>query len=117
DELVALSLVDPDNRRPVDFALRRRLLDAVRNGGDDETADMRKLRLIVAALDLRRRMPEVFAGDYEPVGAGDGAIAYVRGGRVFVACSLFSAARPPPEPPGGNWSSVYAAPGISLFAR
>ena len=117
DEIVALSLVDPDNRRPVDFALRRRLLDAVRNGGDDETADVRKLRLIVAALDLRRRMPEVFAGDYEPVGAGDGAIAYVRGGRVFVACSLFSAARPRPEPPGGDWSSAFAAPGISLFAR
>ena len=32
DELVALSLVDPDNRRPVDWARRRELLGALRDG-------------------------------------------------------------------------------------
>ena len=32
DELVALSLVDPDNRRPVDWARRRELLDELRGG-------------------------------------------------------------------------------------
>lgn len=62
------SLVDPDNRRPVDFEARKRGLDS------DEPAqallpswrDGRiKQRLIARALHLRQQMPEVFAhGEY-----------------------------------------------------
>jgi (1->4)-alpha-D-glucan 1-alpha-D-glucosylmutase len=103
DELVSLSLVDPDNRRPVDWERRREALAAVRaNPGADpaelaaggsaagvSAADIRKLQLVVAALDLRARRPEAFAGSYEPLDAGERAIAYVRGGQVLVAAEIF----------------------------
>src|SRR5918994_1527172 len=57
DELVALSLVDPDNRRPVDWARRRELL-----GAPPSDPDTRKLWLIRALLALRARRSEAFAG-------------------------------------------------------
>ena len=57
DELWALSLVDPDNRRPVDWDARREALAALRDGAPP-TADTIKLHLVAAALDLRRRRPE-----------------------------------------------------------
>jgi (1->4)-alpha-D-glucan 1-alpha-D-glucosylmutase len=82
DELEALSLVDPDNRRPVDWAARRRALDAVRLAAAPAPEHM-KTFLIWKALDLRARLPEAFAGSYEPVDAGPGVCAYVRGGDVL----------------------------------
>jgi (1->4)-alpha-D-glucan 1-alpha-D-glucosylmutase len=82
DELEALSLVDPDNRRPVDWRARRRALDAVRLAVEPAPEHM-KLFLIWKALDLRARMPEAFAGSYEPVDAGPGVCAYLRGGEVL----------------------------------
>jgi (1->4)-alpha-D-glucan 1-alpha-D-glucosylmutase len=89
DELVSLSLVDPDNRRPVDWERRRELLAAVRDGSAPDTPDTRKLRLITKALELRGERPEAFAGSYAPIDAGDRAIAYVRGGEILVAAELF----------------------------
>ena len=89
DELVSLSLVDPDNRRPVDWPKRREALEAVKAGTAPDTPDFRKLELIVKALDIRKRRPEAFAGSYEPIEAGERAIAYVRGGSVLVAAEIF----------------------------
>jgi (1->4)-alpha-D-glucan 1-alpha-D-glucosylmutase len=83
-ELWDLSLVDPDNRRPVDFNLRRQLLQQVREQAQrdrpallEELArqwhDGRiKLFMTQAALDLRRREADLFiSGDYLPL-AGKG---------------------------------------------
>ncbi len=86
-----LSLVDPDNRRPVDYALRRRLLDSVRAtplrrtwpGG--ATTGAAKLGLIAAVLALRRRRAAAFdeRGTYMPVRANgefaDDVVAFTRG--------------------------------------
>jgi (1->4)-alpha-D-glucan 1-alpha-D-glucosylmutase len=83
DELEALSLVDPDNRRPVDWAARREALDALRRGAAPSPATM-KLHVIRTALELRSRRPVAFAGAYEPVSAGAGVCAYLRGGDVLV---------------------------------
>jgi (1->4)-alpha-D-glucan 1-alpha-D-glucosylmutase len=83
DELEALNLVDPDNRRPVDWAARRAALDALL-GGAAPTDETMKLFLIWRALDLRARRPDAFAGAYEPVDAGPGVCAYLRGGEVLV---------------------------------
>jgi (1->4)-alpha-D-glucan 1-alpha-D-glucosylmutase len=78
-ELWELSLVDPDNRRPVDFGLRRRMLDELakeigdatdlaalaRRLADDMDDGRVKLYLTRQALDLRRRRRELFLrGDY-----------------------------------------------------
>jgi malto-oligosyltrehalose synthase len=65
------SLVDPDNRRPVDYALRRVALDAVVQPPECESSwrDGRiKQAVIHKLLNLRRRMPDLFAsGDYNPL--------------------------------------------------
>jgi (1->4)-alpha-D-glucan 1-alpha-D-glucosylmutase len=88
-ELVTLSLVDPDNRRPVDWQRRLRLLDeldAVLGAGPVarrawarqvtraegelpvEWADRAKLLLLAEGLRLRRRVPELFVeGRYLPL--------------------------------------------------
>ena len=63
DELLSLSLVDPDNRRAVDWERRRELLESVRRGAAP-TEETRKLWLIVRALVLRRSRPDAFAGAY-----------------------------------------------------
>ncbi len=84
-ELWDLSLVDPDNRRPVDFALRARLLDEVEAGLSPADAWARpdegrpKLLLTKRALDLRRRRPECFGaeGAYWPLAAQGPKAAHV----------------------------------------
>ena len=82
-ELWDLSLVDPDNRRPVDYDERRALLalDAVPTV--DETGAA-KLHVVSRLLRLRRDRPELFleASSYSPLEAGSRAVAYVRGGSV-----------------------------------
>jgi len=85
------SLVDPDNRRPVDYATRARLLaelDALTVEQVGERADegLPKLLVTSRALRLRRDRPEAFAGSYEPLdvtGAwADRVVAFCRGGDV-----------------------------------
>ncbi len=72
-ELWDLSLVDPDNRRPVDYAERRRQLALVPQtpfGAMDDGADpgYAKLWLIQRLLEHRRRQGRLYAStDYEPL--------------------------------------------------
>ncbi len=96
-ELWDLSLVDPDNRRPVDFELRRALLAEVATLGPAELIarsdeGLPKLRVVREALHLRRRRPELFgagpAARYEPLEcsgdlAGHG-VGFTRGASVIV---------------------------------
>lgn len=96
-ELWEQSLVDPDNRREVDFDVRARLLAEIRDGArpmlgdgpDDEGAA--KLALTHAALTARRDHPELFA-TYQPLEAtGPQAahcVAFDRGGAITVATRL-----------------------------
>jgi (1->4)-alpha-D-glucan 1-alpha-D-glucosylmutase len=91
-ELWDLSLVDPDNRRPVDYTARRELLAGADAPPADPLGDdgASKLFLTATALRTRNRHPEAFGarGSYEPlVGAGQKAahvLGYIRGGRVAV---------------------------------
>ncbi|MGW9269891.1 malto-oligosyltrehalose synthase [Microbacterium sp. NPDC055599] len=96
-ELWDLSLVDPDNRRPVDFALRARMLrelDAEVARGilppiDDSGAA--KLLVTSRALRLRRDNPELFRF-YRPAvvegAAAEHAVAVHRGGATAIATRL-----------------------------
>jgi (1->4)-alpha-D-glucan 1-alpha-D-glucosylmutase len=92
-ELWDFSLVDPDNRRPVDYALRERLLKEL-EGMDAREAWRRreegipKLWLIRRALAARARHAEAYGeGSYRPLHAeGDKArhvVAFVRGGEMI----------------------------------
>ncbi len=82
-ELWQFNLVDPDNRRPVDFTQRSRLLAEVKALVDAPTAQWRqnlkpllddmadgriKMYLLWQSLALRQRWPEVFRdGEYLPL--------------------------------------------------
>ena len=79
-ELWDLNLVDPDNRRPVDFALRRRLLSELEARSYGDVADLcgsllkelhtgaAKLWTIMRALRLRAEQEDLFrSGSYTPL--------------------------------------------------
>jgi (1->4)-alpha-D-glucan 1-alpha-D-glucosylmutase len=83
-ELTGLSLVDPDNRRPVNYERRRRLLAALRADPDQMAGlDAEKLLVTSWALWLRRDHPEWFTGGYTPLAcegpAAGHAVAFMRG--------------------------------------
>ena len=82
-ELADLSLVDPDNRRPVDFVERRQLLEA--------EAPL-KLAVTRAALQLRRAHPEWFLADatYRAISCGPRALAFCRSDQAVVVVPLRS---------------------------
>ena len=111
DELPFRALVDPDNRRPVDWAERRAELDT--------PSPHHKFWLIRTLLDLRRRRPEAFAGAYEPLEGPDGVCAFARGGDVAVAVALRSGTKPTLDPPGPGWRDVLGdrVPGVAVLER
>jgi (1->4)-alpha-D-glucan 1-alpha-D-glucosylmutase len=113
DELEDLSLVDPDNRRPVDWDARRSALAALR-GGAAPTARTAKLFVTWKTLTLRAEHAAAFAGSYEPIDLGRGLCAFTRGDEVLVAV----ATRPDAEPrlPAG-WDDVLGLPGLALAVR
>ncbi len=105
-ELWDLSMVDPDNRRPVDFAAREALLDEVGTALDQDRAaamgryaeawrDGRiKLAVMSTLLAFRRAHPALFTkGTYEPIDTGSNRIAaFARrheGETIVVAFSRF----------------------------
>jgi (1->4)-alpha-D-glucan 1-alpha-D-glucosylmutase len=92
-ELWDLSLVDPDNRRPVDFETRRRLMAELDQLSPETIwkrrgAGVPKLWLIRQTLQLRQKKPEWFAAtaSYDPLFASGPkagcALAFLRGGAV-----------------------------------
>jgi (1->4)-alpha-D-glucan 1-alpha-D-glucosylmutase len=85
-ELWEDSLVDPDNRRPVDYAARRAALRRL---------DHPKIRVVAAALAARRDRPDTFLrGGYRPVladgPAAEHLVGYLRGEDVLVAVSRWT---------------------------
>ncbi len=89
DELESLNLVDPDNRRPVDWERRREALARLRDGAKPRDFGERKLDLIVRVLALRARREASFAGgDYRPLDAGEDVVAFARGGDVLVVAGV-----------------------------
>ncbi|GAA1360129.1 malto-oligosyltrehalose synthase [Arthrobacter rhombi] len=111
------SLVDPDNRRPVDFALRRTVLAGLHRG--DGAASVppldadgaAKLLMVSRTLRLRRDRPELFTG-YEAVAvtgvAADHLFAFDRGGAIAAVTRL-----PIRLGADGGWrdTELHVAPG------
>ena len=118
DELPFRALVDPDNRRPVDFDWRQAMLRRLM-GGSPPAAQTRKLFVTLRLLGLRGRRPEPFAGGYEPLDAGPGVCAFVRGGDVLVVVALRGAPFEGTltELPGGHWRDVLHGEERSFDSR
>jgi (1->4)-alpha-D-glucan 1-alpha-D-glucosylmutase len=87
-ELWSLDLVDPDNRRAVDYSLRRRLLDQLDAGtvdvagtlADPDDPGLAKLLVVREALAVRRRHASAFVGDgasYTSIAAAGAAARHV----------------------------------------
>ena len=135
NELWDLSLVDPDNRRPVDFDFRSKALDELRSSSLARPELARelygswqdgriKLFLTHAALQARKAQPDVFAGGgyvpLAPVGPRAGSLAaFARtgpGGQMAVvvaprlAAGLLDGARLPPD---RFASTVVPVPGLN----
>jgi (1->4)-alpha-D-glucan 1-alpha-D-glucosylmutase len=104
DELELLALVDPDNRRPVDWERRRRAL----------SEPPPKLRAIRAALELRARKPAAFEGSYDPLDAGEDVCAFERGGEVRVAVPVRADAAKPGFP---GWRDLLPDLPVGLYER
>lgn len=139
-ELIALSLVDPDNRRPVDYALRQRLLEELDGMAEEDGLARRvcamaesphdgraKLWFIWRLLSLRRVQPLLFdEGSYEPLEvegplAGH-VVAFARrhadqtvlvlAGRLFASCSGDAATPMLPESVKWNGTTIRLPEGL-----
>jgi (1->4)-alpha-D-glucan 1-alpha-D-glucosylmutase len=117
-EVVDLSLVDPDNRRPVDFAARADRLARLDGGGAPADLDDEKLLVTSRTLRLRRDHPEWFTGPDATVRSvrtgNPHAYAVARGDRsgdhvVAVVTRLGASAHPAGDGvavPAGAWTDV-----------
>jgi (1->4)-alpha-D-glucan 1-alpha-D-glucosylmutase len=131
-ELWDFSLVDPDNRRPVDFELRRAML-----AQDADPAELLsswrdgriKQHVLARTLALRRAAPALFAGDYTPLQAtglhAERLVAFARSAEDATVIVIAPRLAAPlldgadiPLPPPGAWGNTRVAlpdlPGGSL---
>jgi len=127
NEIWDFSLVDPDNRRPVDYGRRRELLEWISSQSLEELLrDWKsggiKLRLLKDLLHFRRNHPEFFQrADYQPLevkGTCSGnAVVFIRewqGRRLLVAVSRLTSQLPAGDAwkdalldlPAAGWQSV-----------
>lgn len=104
-ELWDHSLVDPDNRRPVDYDLRRWLLGELKSMSPDRFIaeyEQRfedgtpKLWIIMHALQVRHEYPDAFGKDGSYTRAevtgprADNVIAFIRGAQVITVAQRFA---------------------------
>jgi (1->4)-alpha-D-glucan 1-alpha-D-glucosylmutase len=121
------SLVDPDNRRAVDYTIRRDALKSLQHS---------KIRVVKAALQLRRARSDTFLhGGYHPVlaagAAADHLVAFRRGDDVLVAVTRWTVRLEQSgwgdtavTLPDGSWTNVLTGavvsgtlPAAELFAE
>jgi (1->4)-alpha-D-glucan 1-alpha-D-glucosylmutase len=88
-------------------------LRALQDGApvDDTNA---KLYLTWKTLGLRAERASAFAGTYEPLDAGEGVCAFVRGGEVLAAAAVRPGATV--RVPAG-WHDVLGVEGLALCVR
>lgn len=110
-DLWDLSLVDPDNRRPVDFTTRNMMLSRLDSMGPDQImqeseSGLPKLWVIRNSLKLRREIPEFFGekGTYEPIPIrglkSEYAFGFTRGAMVAAVVPRFVLGR------GDGWEDT-----------
>jgi len=120
-----LSLVDPDNRRPVDFEMHAALLEAADTASPEEAlaradSGLPKMVVVARALALRRDEPDAFAaGAYDPIdidGPGAGhVVGFRRAGRIACVVPRLVLGRPENwreariRLGGDEWKNVFTA--------
>ncbi len=119
NEIWDFSLVDPDNRRPVDYGLRRSMLDALANAPARELMacwpDGRiKMFLTQRLLQFRKEHPHLFEnGNYLPLKSGgtlaDCAVSFARqlGEKAIVIIAPRLTSRIGFPPLGDKWQDTF----------
>jgi (1->4)-alpha-D-glucan 1-alpha-D-glucosylmutase len=126
NEIWDFSLVDPDNRRPVDFALRKHLFAEAKQLSAEEAWKRRgeglpKLWLIEKTLNFRAQHEGIFNGDYKPVfprgERAEHVVAFIRGGSAMTVVSRFTRSRAGEMPtlclPDGIWRNEFTGENFS----
>jgi (1->4)-alpha-D-glucan 1-alpha-D-glucosylmutase len=121
-EVWNLSLVDPDNRRPVDYTALRALLQRVEGARlEDLRASFAdgglKLHVVRAALRLRREHRALFIeGAYAPIDAGEHVVAFTRthADRTLVCVTARHGARMRGGAPGWSIGAAWGDREIAL---
>ncbi len=114
DELEDLSLVDPDNRREVDWPARIAALRRLQDGASPDADTVEALRDLE---DTQRSAPSVPERSPAPTSRstpGTDVCAFIRGGEVLAAAAV----RPDAvvRPPAG-WRDVLGVDGLALCVR
>jgi (1->4)-alpha-D-glucan 1-alpha-D-glucosylmutase len=125
-ELWDFSLVDPDNRRPVDYKVRAELLDRIESGWLPEVDDSgaAKLLIVQKALQVRRRGLHGYRPLRAEGPAAQHVLAFERSGVITVATRLpVGLARQGwqgtvlPLPSGPEWTDVLTGrPAVAELA-
>lgn len=116
-DLWNFSLVDPDNRRPVDYAARVASLQRAASAATllRQWKDGRVKQFVTAqGLAVRKRQIEAMNGSYEAVSASvETAFAFLRGGSVLAVVPRLTTrlVRPPRLPVGEVWGDAALAMG------
>lgn len=112
NEIVDRSLVDPDNRRLVDYDSRARRLARLDGGHAPHDLDDEKLFVTLTALRVRREQPHVFVGEdgaaaYLPVEAtSDHVVAFARGDREHPAVVVLATRLAGRLADAGGWAEA-----------
>ncbi len=118
-ELWNTSLVDPDNRREVDYPERIRLLNELNSLNYEEILarmdeGLPKLWVIHKTLHLRQKHP---FGPYKPLYAkgnyADHVVAYMRGDSVLIVVPRFDCQDTMLNLPSGNWENIFTGETLS----
>jgi (1->4)-alpha-D-glucan 1-alpha-D-glucosylmutase len=129
-ELWDLSLVDPDNRRPVDYEARRRLLEFVSGATHKEVlaradSGAPKLFVIHRILALRAERPELFdrRATYSPLPvdgpSAERSVAFARAGELVVVVPRLVLSRPAEWThakvtlPPGDWRNLFTGESVA----
>ncbi|MBA3743612.1 malto-oligosyltrehalose synthase [Sporichthya sp.] len=88
-EFETLTLVDPDNRRQVDYDARRAALSALDGGAAPKSLDEEKALVTSRALRLRREHPEWFGPEatYTPLETSEHVVGFLRSEKVMTLAS------------------------------
>ncbi|HUR75632.1 MAG TPA: malto-oligosyltrehalose synthase, partial [Sporichthya sp.] len=108
-EFETLTLVDPDNRQPVDVEARRAALAALDGGAPAKSLDEEKTLITSRALRLRREHPEWFSAEatYTPLDTPEHAVAFLRSDAVITVATRLTFAL---ERAGGFGDAALSLP-------
>lgn len=114
DEMRRLSLIDPDQRRDIDWEMHIATFERLQSTGV-ASADEWRMFVIMQALALRGRHESDFSTQYAPVERGTGVVCYQRGDNVMVEVPVRDGVVKQGPPAG--WTDLLPSLPFGLYER